>query len=60
MNDYDLLKIRNKSITLPIFDLESVSQKSNRWRIALLILPLILLGGIGTIFSRFRKSRYGQ
>jgi ABC-2 type transport system permease protein len=60
MNDYDLLKIRNKSITLPIFDLESVSQKSNRWRIALLILPLILLGGIGTIFSRFRKSRYSQ
>ena len=60
MNDYDLLKIRNKSITLPIFDLESVSQKSNRWRITLLILPLILLGGIGTIFSRFRKSRYGQ
>jgi len=60
MNDYDLLKIRNKSITLPIFDVESVSQKSNRWRITLLILPLILLGGIGTIFSRFRKSRYGQ
>ena len=60
MNDYDLLKIRNKSITLPVFDLESVSQKSNRWRITLLILPLILLGGIGTIFSRFRKSRYGQ
>ena len=60
MNDHDLLKIRNKSISIPIFDLESVSKKSNRWRITLLILPLILLLGIGTIFYRYRKLRYGQ
>ena len=60
MNDHDLLKIRNKSISIPIFDLESVSQKSNRWRITLLILPLLLLAGIGTIFYRHRKSRYSQ
>ena len=60
MNDHELLKIRNKSISIPIFDLESVSQKSNRWRITLLILPLLLLAGIGTIFYRHRKSRYSQ
>ncbi len=60
MKDYALLKIRNKSINLPIFDLESVNQKSNQWRITLLILPLILLGVLGTIFSRLRKIRYGQ
>jgi gliding-associated putative ABC transporter substrate-binding component GldG len=60
MNDHDLLKIRNKSISIPIFDLESVSQKSNQWRITLLILPLLLLAGIGTIFYRHRKLRYSQ
>ena len=60
MKDYTLLKIRNKSINLPIFDLELVNQKSNQWRITLLILPLILLGVLGTIFSRLRKIRYGQ
>ena len=60
MNDHELLKIRNKSISIPIFDLESVSQKSNRWRITILILPLLLIAGIGTIFYKYRKSRYSQ
>ncbi len=60
MNDHELLKIRNKSISIPIFDLESVSQKSNRWRITILILPLLLIAGIGTIFFKYRKSRYSQ
>tara|TARA_S200000501_G_scaffold197618_1_gene185964 strand:+ start:728 stop:2383 length:1656 start_codon:yes stop_codon:yes gene_type:complete len=60
MNDHTLLKIRNKYTSLPIFDPESVAQKSNKWRIILLILPLLLLAGIGTIFSRYRKSKYGQ
>ena len=60
MKDEALLKIRNKSIHLPIFDLESVIQKSNQWRITLLILPLVLLAGIGTIFSTLRKIKYGQ
>ena len=60
MKDHELLKIRNKSISLPIFDPDLVAQKSNQWRITLLILPLIFLGGIGSIFSRYRKLRYGQ
>ena len=60
MNDHELLRIRNKSISIPIFDLESVSQKSNRWRITILILPLLLIAGIGTIFYKYRKSRYSQ
>ena len=60
MKDHELLKIRNKSISLPIFDPDLVAKKSNQWRITLLILPLIFLGGIGSIFSRYRKLRYGQ
>ena len=60
MNDHKLLYIRNKEISLPIFDLESVAQRSNSWRIILFSLPLILLSGIGAIILRFRKAKYSQ
>ena len=60
MNDHKLLYIRNKENSLPIFDLESVAQRSNSWRIILFSLPLILLSGIGAIIFRFRKVKYSQ
>ena len=60
MNDHKLLYIRNKEISLPIFDLESVAQRGNSWRIILFSLPLILLSGIGAIILRFRKAKYSQ
>ena len=60
MNDHKLLYIRNNEISLPIFDLESVAQRSNSWRIILFSLPLILLSGIGAIIFRFRKVKYSQ
>lgn len=60
MNDHKLLYIRNNEISLPIFDLESVAQRSNIWRIILFSLPLILLSGIGAIIFRFRKVKYSQ
>ncbi len=60
MNDHKLLYIRNKEISLPIFDLESVAQRGNSWRIILFSLPLILLSGIGAIIFRFRKAKYSQ
>ena len=59
MKDHELLKIRNKSISLPIFDPDLVAQKSNQWRITLLILPLFFLEELA-YFSRYRKLRYGQ
>ena len=60
MNDHKLLYIGNKENSLPIFDLESVAQRSNSWRIILFSLPLILLSGIGAIIFRFRKVKYSQ
>ena len=59
MNDNSLLNIRNKDVSLGMLDMKIVGQKSNKWRIALLLF-LIILFVIGFIVLRLRISKYSR
>lgn len=60
MNDNSLLNMRNKDVSLRMLDMEIVGQKSNEWRIALLLFPLIILFVIGFIVLRLRISKHSR
>jgi len=60
MNDNSLLNIRNKDVSLGMLDMKIVGQKSNEWRIALLLFPLIILFVIGFIVLRLRISKHSR
>ena len=60
MNDNSLLNMRNKDVSLGMLDMKIVGQKSNEWRIALLLFPLIILFVIGFIVLRLRISKHSR
>ena len=60
MGNNALLEVRSKAVNMVVLDRELIAKKSNSWRIALLLLPLLILGLFGAIVTRWRKAKYGQ
>ncbi len=58
LDDSGLIEIRGKEIEVAFLDLEKASTNKIFWRVVNIILPLLLLGTFGFLFSFIRKRRY--
>jgi len=58
LGDEDLVKLRSKSIKLPILSQEKIEASQNAWKTILLVGGLFIFGIISFLFSYLRKRAY--
>ncbi|MBO6607357.1 gliding motility-associated ABC transporter substrate-binding protein GldG [Psychroserpens sp.] len=60
LNDDGLINIRTKEVKLAFLDLEKVKEEKSKWQIINIVLPLVILGIFGLLFSYLRKRKYAN
>ncbi len=58
LDDSGLIEIRSKEINIPFLDVEKVIASKTTWQIITILIPLLLLGVFGFLFSLIRKKKY--
>ncbi len=58
LDDRGLLKIRAKEVTLPFLNTNKVEAERTQWQLINIVVPLVILGIFGFLFTYFRKKRY--
>ena len=58
LDDSGLIAIRGKEINIPFLDSEKIAGQKTVWQIAVIVLPLLLLGLLGFLFFVIRKRKY--
>ncbi|HMR19990.1 MAG TPA: gliding motility-associated ABC transporter substrate-binding protein GldG, partial [Sphingobacterium sp.] len=60
MNDERLISLRNREVKLRLLDQAKVKEQKTKWQIINIVLPLLLLTGIGLGQQIWRKRKYGH
>ncbi len=60
LDDKGLVKIRSKKVKIPFLNKQRAYKESSYWRFINIVLPLLLLGVFGLIYSFVRKWKYGR
>ncbi len=58
LDDSGLIGVRSKEINIPFLNIEKVVKEKTLWQAINIMVPLILLGVFGFIFSFLRKRKY--
>ncbi|MEM8937744.1 MAG: gliding motility-associated ABC transporter substrate-binding protein GldG [Bacteroidota bacterium] len=58
LDDTGLINIRNKKVTIPVLDVEKVTEKRTKWQLLNIGLPVVLTLIFGLSFSYYRKRKY--
>ena len=58
LDDNGLINVRNKEVKIPFLDVERIANEKLKWQILNIIVPLLLLGTFGLIYSLIRKRKY--
>ncbi|MCF6350561.1 MAG: gliding motility-associated ABC transporter substrate-binding protein GldG [Flavobacteriaceae bacterium] len=58
LDDNGLLALRSKNIQLQFLDKEKAFKERNYWQFITVVLPLLILGIFGFLFTYFRKKKY--
>ncbi|WP_047545796.1 gliding motility-associated ABC transporter substrate-binding protein GldG [Psychroserpens sp. Hel_I_66] len=60
LNDDGLINIRTKEVKLAFLDSEKIEDQKSKWQIINIVLPLVILGVFGVLFTFFRRKRYSK
>lgn len=60
LNDEGLVKIRSKKIKIPFLDKQKAYQEASYWQFINIVLPLLILGVFGVIYTFIRKRKYAK
>ncbi|PID95409.1 MAG: gliding motility-associated ABC transporter substrate-binding protein GldG, partial [Bacteroidetes bacterium] len=60
LDDQGLVKIRSKKVKIPFLNKQKAFQETTYWQFVNIVLPLLLLGIFGVVYSFVRKWRYGR
>ena len=58
LDDSGLIELRSKTIDLQFLDKQKVVENRTYWQVVNVLLPLILLGLFGFLFTFLRKRKY--
>ncbi|WP_025743138.1 gliding motility-associated ABC transporter substrate-binding protein GldG [Aquimarina pacifica] len=58
LDDSGLIEVRGKEINIPFLNIEKVVNTKTKWQIIVIIVPLLILGLFGFLFSWIRRKRY--
>ncbi|GAA4272118.1 gliding motility-associated ABC transporter substrate-binding protein GldG [Aquimarina gracilis] len=60
LDDSGLIEVRSKEIKVPFLNIEKVVDTRVSWQIVNILVPLLLLGLFGFVFSFLRKRKYKE
>lgn len=60
LDDTGLVSLRSREVAIALLDMEKVSDRSTKWQWINLGLPVIVLVLFGSVYSYWRRRRYGQ
>ena len=58
LEDNGLINIRTRQIAVPFLDPQKIVEQHSKWEVLNLVLPLVLLGSFGAVFTYYRKRKY--
>ncbi len=58
LDDSGIVAVRGKEISVAFLDLEKASKNRTFWQFINILVPLLILGVFGFLFSYFRKRKY--
>ncbi len=58
LDDSGLIGVRSKEISIPFLDIEKVVAQKTLWQTINIIVPLLLLGIFGALFTWMRRRKY--
>ena len=58
LDDTGLMNVRNKEVKIPFLDVERIADEKGKWQTINILVPLLLLGVFGVLFTYFRKKKY--
>lgn len=59
LDDANLMTLRNRNIEARLLDRQRIDAERTHWQALNLLLPLLLLGIFGVVFSWLRKKKFG-
>ncbi len=58
LDDSGLIEVRGKEINIPFLDIDQVVANKTFWQVINIVIPLVILGIFGFLFSFIRKRKY--
>lgn len=58
LDDSNLISLRNRNIEERLLDRYRISEEKTKWQWLNLLLPLFIIGGLGTLFFWLRKRKF--
>ncbi|MDT0650989.1 gliding motility-associated ABC transporter substrate-binding protein GldG [Autumnicola edwardsiae] len=58
LDDNGLIEIRTKEISIPFLDPERTAEEREKWQVANLVIPLLILAIFAFLFNFFRRHKY--
>ncbi|WP_378176034.1 gliding motility-associated ABC transporter substrate-binding protein GldG [Aquimarina sp. SS2-1] len=58
LDDSGLMEARGKEINIAFLDIEKVKENRTFWQVINIVVPLLILGAFGFLFSIIRKKKY--
>ncbi len=58
LDDSNLISLRNRNIEARLLDRQLIDEEKSKWQWINLLLPLAILGALGTFFYWLRKSKF--
>ncbi|MDT0648375.1 gliding motility-associated ABC transporter substrate-binding protein GldG [Zunongwangia sp. F260] len=58
LDDNGLIEIRTKEISIPFLDPERTAEEREKWQLANLVIPLLILAIFAFLFNFFRRRKY--
>ena len=58
LDDSGIIDLRNKDIKTPFLDTQKAYNERFKWQIINIVLPLVVLGVFGLLFTLSRKRKY--
>lgn len=60
LDDTGLINIRNKKVSIPLLDVEKITEQKAKWQLVNIGVPVLLTLVLGIFFSAYRKRKYAS
>jgi ABC-2 type transport system permease protein len=58
LDDTGLINIRNKKVSIPLLDVEKITEQKTKWQLVNIGVPVLLTLVLGIFFGAYRKRKY--
>lgn len=60
LDDTGLINIRNKKVSIPLLDIEKITEQKTKWQLVNIGVPVLLTLVLGIFFGAYRKRKYAS